>query len=66
MIIERNTAVETAHGHSFMTNSHILETLSKADFTLNRTETFLPRDTIYVYQTVTETHEATHATRTRS
>ena len=65
VIIEKNTAVETGHGHSFMTNSHILETLSKADYTLNRTETFLPRDTIYVCGTVTETHQATRATGQR-
>ena len=50
VIIERNTTVETSHSHSFMTNRHILETVSKSGYTLDRTETFLPRDTIYVYR----------------
>jgi ubiquinone/menaquinone biosynthesis C-methylase UbiE len=50
VIIERNTAVERAHTPSFMTNRQILETVSETGYELDRTETFLPRDTIYIYK----------------
>jgi ubiquinone/menaquinone biosynthesis C-methylase UbiE len=49
VIIERNTTVERAHYPSFMTNRQILETVGRTGYTLSRTETFLPRDTIYIY-----------------
>ena len=49
VVLERNTAVERAHHPSFMTNRQILEAVSETGYELNRTETFLPRDTIYVY-----------------
>lgn len=53
VIIERNTVVERAHAPSFMTNRQILETLSEGGgYRLDRTETFLPRDTIYIYKTL--------------
>ncbi len=50
VIIERNTSAERAHHPSFMTNREILETVSETGYTLDRTETFLPRDTIYIYK----------------
>ena len=50
VIIERNATVERAHFPSFMTTRQILATASEAGFELDRTETFLPRDTIYLYK----------------
>ena len=50
VIIERNTTLERAHFPSFMTTQQILATASEAGFELDRTETFLPRDTIYLYE----------------
>jgi ubiquinone/menaquinone biosynthesis C-methylase UbiE len=50
VIIERNTTRERAHYPSFMTNRQILETMGETGFELVRTETFLPRDTIYIYE----------------
>ena len=50
VIIERNTTKERAHYPSFMTNRQILETVGKTGYELDRTETFLPRDTIYIYE----------------
>jgi len=50
VIIERNTEVERAHSPSFMTNRQILGTVSETGYDLDRTETVLPRDTIYIYK----------------
>ena len=50
VIIEKNTTKERAHYPSFMTNRQILETIGETDFQLVRTETFLPKDTIYVFE----------------
>ena len=50
VIIERNSTVERAHHPSFMTNREILKTVSETGYSLDRTETFLPRDTIYIYK----------------
>ena len=50
IIIERNTHEERAHPPSFMTNREILDTLQETDYVLERTETFLPRDTIYIFK----------------
>ena len=33
-----------------MTNRQILETVNETGYELDRTETFLPRDTIYIYK----------------
>jgi hypothetical protein len=33
-----------------MTNREILETMEESGFELVRTETFLPKDTIYIYE----------------
>ena len=50
VIIERNTHRERAHPPSFMTNREILETLQETGYILERTETFLPKDTIYIFR----------------
>ena len=50
VIIERNTHRERAHPPSFMTNREILETIQKTNYKLERTETFLPKDTIYIFK----------------
>jgi ubiquinone/menaquinone biosynthesis C-methylase UbiE len=50
VIIEKNTTMERAHHPSFMTNRQILEAVSETGYELDRTETFLPRDTIYIYK----------------
>jgi len=52
VIIEKNTSRERAHYPSFMTNRQILETMGETGFELVRTETFLPKDTIYIYRGV--------------
>jgi len=54
VIIERNTTAERAHFPSFMTHRQILETISKTGYELDRTEGFLPRDTIYIYKKFSE------------
>jgi len=50
VIIERNTHNERAHPPSFMTNREILDTLQETDYVLERIETFLPKDTIYIFK----------------
>lgn len=50
VIIERNTNKDRGHAPSFMSNRRILETLEKTDYVLERTETFLPKDTIYIFK----------------
>ncbi len=50
VIIEGNTAGGSTHTPPFMTNRQVFETLTEAGSQLDRTETFLPRDTIYVYK----------------
>jgi ubiquinone/menaquinone biosynthesis C-methylase UbiE len=55
VIIERNTHQDRGHAPSFMSNRQILDTLQKTDYLLVRTETFLPKDTIYIFkQKITE------------
>ena len=49
VIIERNATHERAHYPSFMTRSQVLETMGDTGYELVRTETFLPRDTIFIY-----------------
>ena len=50
VIIERNGTRDRAHYPSFMTKKQVLETMGETGYTLDRTETFLPRDTIYIYR----------------
>lgn len=50
VIIERNSTRDRGHYPSFMSNRQILEVIQKTSFTLVRKETFLPKDTIYIYK----------------
>jgi len=50
VIIERNTHWDRAHAPSFMSNRQILDTLEETDYVLERTETFLAKDTIYIFK----------------
>jgi ubiquinone/menaquinone biosynthesis C-methylase UbiE len=50
VIVEKNTDSDRSHPPQFMTNRQILETIEESGFELERTETFLPRDTIYIYR----------------
>jgi len=48
VIIERNTPGDRNHIPPFMTKSQVLETAGKAGFELDRIETFLEYDSIYI------------------
>jgi ubiquinone/menaquinone biosynthesis C-methylase UbiE len=50
VIVEKNTDTQRSHPPQFMTNHQILEAIEESGFELDRTETFLPRDTIYIYR----------------
>ncbi len=50
VIIEKNTDTKRSHPPQFMTNHQILEAIEESGYELERTETFLPRDTIYIYR----------------
>jgi ubiquinone/menaquinone biosynthesis C-methylase UbiE len=50
VIIERNTNTERAHFPAFMTKKQILDMIGKINYKLERIETFLPRDAIYIYK----------------
>ena len=50
VIVEKNTDTKRSHPPQFMTNHQILETIEESGFEFERTETFLPRDTIYIYR----------------
>ena len=50
VIIERNGTQDRAHYPSFMTKKQILETMGETGYALDRTESFLPKDTIYIYR----------------
>ena len=50
VIIERNTHKERAHYPAFMTKKQILDTIEKTNYKLEGIETFLPKDTIYIYK----------------
>jgi ubiquinone/menaquinone biosynthesis C-methylase UbiE len=50
VIVEKNTDVKRSHPPQFMTNRQILETIEESGYELERTEDFLPRDTIFVYR----------------
>jgi len=49
VIIERNTHQDRAHAPSFMSNQQILDMLEETDYVLERTDTFLAKDTIYIF-----------------
>jgi ubiquinone/menaquinone biosynthesis C-methylase UbiE len=57
VIIEKDTDRERAHPPSFMTKKQILDTIQKTNYKLERIETFLPRDTIYIFKLQKEVHE---------
>ena len=50
VIIEKNHDTERSHPPQFMTGRQVLETIEESGYELEKTETFLPRDTIYVYR----------------
>jgi len=50
VIIERNTQNDRAHYPAFMSKKQILNTMEKTNYELERTETFLSDDTIYIYK----------------
>jgi ubiquinone/menaquinone biosynthesis C-methylase UbiE len=50
VIIERNSTRDRAHYPSFMTKKQVLETMGETGYALDRTETFLSKDTIYIYR----------------
>lgn len=47
VVIERNNTPETPNSH-FLTKPRLLRTVSEAGYAVTRTETFLPKDTIYI------------------
>lgn len=50
VIIEKNTQNDRAHYPAFMSKKQILNTMEKTNYELERTETFLSDDTIYIYK----------------
>jgi arsenite methyltransferase len=50
VIIEKDTHRERAHPPSFMTKKQILDTIQNSDYTLEIIQTFLSRDTIYIFK----------------
>ena len=48
IIIERNIDKDRDQHPHFMSKKQILDTIQKTDFKLIRTESFLPKDTIYI------------------
>ncbi len=54
VIIERNAHKDRGHAPSFMSNRQILDTLEETNYVLERTETFLPKDTIYIFKLKTK------------
>jgi ubiquinone/menaquinone biosynthesis C-methylase UbiE len=50
VIVEKNHDTDRTHPPQFMTRRQILETIEVSGYQLERTETFLPRDTIYIYR----------------
>ena len=57
VIIEKDTHRERAHPPSFMTKRQILDTIQETNYELERIETFLPRDTIYIFKLKQLTHD---------
>jgi ubiquinone/menaquinone biosynthesis C-methylase UbiE len=50
VIVEKNHDTERSHPPQYMTRRQILETIQGSGYELERTETFLPKDTIYIYR----------------
>jgi len=51
VIIELNTNKDRGHFPAYMSRKQIIETIQKTNYKLERKETFLPRDTIYILKT---------------
>ena len=50
VIVEKNHDIDRSHPPQFMTERQVLEAIEESGYELERTETFLPRDTIYIYR----------------
>ena len=50
VIVEKNHDTARKHPPHYMTPGQVLETIEESGYELERTETFLPRDTIYIYR----------------
>jgi len=50
VIVEKNTDADRSYAPQFMSRSQIVDTIEEAGYELERTETSLPRDTIYIYR----------------
>ena len=50
VIIEKNHDIDRSHPPQFMTGRQVLETIEESGYELEKTETFLPRDTIFIYR----------------
>jgi len=48
VIIELNTSEDRGHPPAYMSRNQIIETIQKTNYKLERKETFLPKDTIYI------------------
>jgi ubiquinone/menaquinone biosynthesis C-methylase UbiE len=50
VIVEKNTDTDRSYAPQFMSRSQIVDTIEEAGYELERTDTSLPRDTIYIYR----------------
>jgi ubiquinone/menaquinone biosynthesis C-methylase UbiE len=57
VIIEKDTNRERSHPPSYMSKKQIIDTIQKTNYKLERIETFLPRDTIYIFKLKKKAHE---------
>jgi ubiquinone/menaquinone biosynthesis C-methylase UbiE len=48
VIVEKNTDTDRSYAPHFMSRSQVVETINEAGYNVERTETSLPRDTIYI------------------
>jgi ubiquinone/menaquinone biosynthesis C-methylase UbiE len=50
VIVEQDHDADRSYAGHFMSSLQILETIEASGYTIERTETFLPRDTIYIFR----------------
>jgi ubiquinone/menaquinone biosynthesis C-methylase UbiE len=50
VIVEKNTDTDRSYAPQFMSRSQIVDTIEEAGYELERTDTSLTRDTIYIYR----------------
>ena len=50
VIVEKNMDTDRSYAPQFMSERQILETIVESGFEVERRETSLPRDTIYIYR----------------